>query len=337
MANRKLRVAINGLGRMGRIFLRQNWDNPNLEIVGVQSRSGPDDYAPLIKHDSAYNDWDKHISLAKNGIRIGKQMLRFYESEHVSRTLWKELRVDLVLESTGVYAHKKDSIRHIRGGAKRVLITAPAKEEDQTFVYGVNHETFDAKKHIVISSASCTSTCLATTMQVAKQFDVARGYLTTVHAYTNDQHLVDSPHKKDPRRARAAARSIIPTTTGATRTLEKLLPEFEGKFSGLAYRVPVNTVSLLNLSLELRKPTSKEKVNAAFERAVKGKMKGVLDISYEPLVSVDYEGSPYAATIDGLMTEVVDGKLLNLVVWYDNEWGYIAQISKFINYISKRV
>lgn len=336
MAKRKFRVAINGLGRMGRIFLRQNWNNPNIEIVAVQSRSGADDYVPLIKHDSSYNNWDQKVSLTSKGdIRIGHKVLHFYESEHVSKTLWKKLKVDLVLESTGVYSHKKNSLRHIKGGAKRVLITAPAKEEDATFVYGVNHKSFDPQKHIIISSASCTTTCLTTTMQVAKNFGVIRGFLATVHSYTNDQHLVDSPHKKDPRRARAAARSIIPTTTGATKIFEKLMPEFKGKLSGIAYRVPVNTVSLLNLTLELSKKTTVKAVNEAFVKASRGSLKGVVDVSFEPLVSVDYEGNPHAATIDALVTEVIDGKMLNLVIWYDNEWGYIAQVSNLINYIAQ--
>lgn len=332
-----IKIAINGFGRMGRLIFRKMFADPDVEITAINSPSSPAFYAHLLKYDSCYGVWDREISAGDKQLAVDGKIIPLYGNIEPASCPWKELAVDIVIESTGVFRSRADSEQHLAAGAKRVLITAPAKDEDITLVPGVNLEAFDPAAHRIISAASCTSNCLAPIIKVIQpEYGIKHGYLVTVHAYTNDQHLVDAPHKKeDFRRARAATESIIPTDTGAAKTIGKLFPELNGRLSGLAMRVPVVLPSVINLALEVEKPTTAEEVNQLLKSAAAAELKGILDYSSQPLVSVDYRGNPHASVIDGLLTEVVDGTMINLVSWYDNEWGYINQLARVIKHIGK--
>jgi len=333
-----IKLLINGFGRMGRLTFRKVFDDPELEVVAINSPSSTAFYAHLLKYDSSYGIWDKTIAAPDNEhIVVDGKLINFYQELDPSALPCGELGVDIVVESTGVFRSREDSEKHLKTGANKVVITAPAKDEDVTLVPGVNLEVFDPKSHTIISTASCTSNCLAPIIKVLNSaLKIKHGYMVTIHAYTNDQRLVDSPHKKeDFRRARAAAESIIPTDTGATKTIGKLIPEMKGKLSGIAMRVPVILPSVISLNLEIEKPTTAEEVNKLLQDAAAGEMKGIMDYSDVPLVSVDYRGNPHAAIIDGLSTKVVDGTMVNIVSWYDNEWGYINQLARVIKHVGK--
>ena len=332
-----IRLAINGLGRIGRVFLRIAWNNPHFEIIAANSRSDLATYAHLLKYDSTYGVWDKDVKAEGDKLVIDGQAIPFIQETEGTELPWGKLKADLVLDATGNFKSRAEAASHIKAGARYVVVTAPGHDLEATLVYGVNHEGFDPKAHQIISGASCTSICSALVVKVLEEnFGIERGFLNTVHAFTSDQSLQDSSHK-DLRRARAASQSIIPTTTGVTQTINKFFPSLQGKISGISLRVPVIDPSLLAFSAQLKKSTSADEVNQAFVKVSKGPLKGMLAVSDLPLVSRDYQGSPYGATIDTLSTEVVDGSFVNILAWYDNEWGYVTQLTKLLEYLAQRI
>lgn len=337
--NKKIRIAINGFGRIGRILTRIMWDNPGFEIVAINSRSKCDMYAHLLKYDSIYGPWEKHVSFKENeALIIDGVEVPMYHEDDIAKLDWKKHDVDVVIESTGVFVDRVSSEKHLQAGAKYVLITAPAKQEDITLIYNINHTLFDSGVHKMVSSASCTTTCLAPLVQVLhKHFGIKHGTIITTHAYTNDQHLVDYPHKKESfRRSRAAALSIIPTSTGAAKAIGKVIPEMNGKLDGNALRVPVPAPSVVSFVAELDRATTAEEVNSVFhtEKANYPKSLDVCDIG---LVSVDYIRSPYGATVDTLSTVVTDGTQVFVQAWYDNEWGYVTQMVNLLEFMGEKI
>lgn len=335
-----INIAINGFGRIGRIFTRVIWDNPNVNLVAANSRSGADIYAHLLKYDSIYGPWEHEVSYEGNEALLidGKRVPMHHEDE-LEHAPWDAYDVDVVIESTGVFRDRASSEKHLESGAKHVLISAPAKDEDITMIYGINHEQFDPKEHKIISAASCTTTCLSPLVKVLhKAYGIKHGTVMTTHAYTNDQHLVDCPHKKQSfRRARAAALSIIPTSTGAAKATAKVIPEMEGKLDGNALRVPVAVPSIVSFIAELETPTDRDAVNAEFHRAAKEDFPGNLDVCDIGLVSADYIGNPHGCTVDTLSTLVTNGTQVFVQAWYDNEWGYVVQMSKLLETMGKKI
>jgi len=336
----KLRVAVNGFGRIGRIFTRIAFFNPNIEIVAINSRSECDIYAHLLKYDSVYGPWDKIVTHEGNEAIIieGRRVPLHHENE-IKHAPWDKYGVDVVLESTGVFRDRASSESHLASGAKHVIISAPAKQEDITMIYGINSDLFDPEQHKIISAASCTTTCLAPIVKVLHNaYGVKHGTVMTTHAYTNDQHLVDHPHRdKSFRRARAAAMSIVPTSTGAAKAIGKVIPELNGKLDGNALRVPVAVPSILSFIAELEKETSPEEVNAEFKRAAHEDFPGNVAVSDVGLVSVDYVRSPYAATIDSLSTLVTNNTQVFVQAWYDNEWGYVSQVVNLMEEMALKI
>lgn len=333
-----IKILINGFGRMGRLTFRKVFDDPDIEVVAINSPSSAAFYAHLLKYDSSYGTWDKKVEAPDDEhLSVDGKLINLYQELDPVGLPCKELGIDIVVESTGVFRSRADSEKHLKAGAKKVVITAPGKDEDVTLVPGVNLEDYDPKSHTIISAASCTSNCLAPIVKILNPIlKIKHGYMVTIHAYTNDQHLVDAPHKsEDFRRARAATESIVPTTTGAAKTIGKLIPEMEGKLSGIAMRVPVVLPSIISLNLEVEKSTTVEEVNKILKDAAEGEMKGIMDYSDIPLVSVDYRANPHASIIDGLSTAVIDGTMVNVVSWYDNEWGYINQLVRVIKHVGK--
>lgn len=335
---KQLNVAINGLGRIGRTVFRQAVENPNFNLVAVNSRSPIEMYAHLIKYDSLYGIWDKEVKVEGENYIIDGQEIKMLHEDDPANLPWKNMQVDLVLECSGVFRKREDCEKHLAAGAKRVLISAPAKSDDvKTMIAGINEGDYDPKKDNIISAASCTTTCLAPVCKVLHQeYGVKHGFMTTIHAYTNDQNLHDATHKKDLRRTRAAAESIIPTTTGASEAVAKVIPEMEGKLKGISMRVPTITVSVVDLVCEIEKNTDIESLNKSFKEAAKSYMKGVLDVSDLPLVSIDYRGNDYASTVDALSTDVMNDRLIKVVAWYDNEWGYAYNMMKLVEHIAKQ-
>lgn len=333
---KQTRVAINGFGRMGRLFLRNTFDDKSLDIVAINSRGSANFYAHLLKYDSSYGVWDKAVEAREDALIIdGKEVKLLNEKEDPSALPWKALEIDVVVESTGVFKNHKDSSRHIEAGAKKVVVTTSIKDDDITLIAGVNLDQYDPAKHNIIAAASCTSNCLSLTLTpLHKKFKIVHGYLTTVHAFTNEQHLVDAPHhKEDFRRARAATESIIPTSTGAAGTIEKIYPELTGKLSGMAMRVPLVLPSVIALVLQFENDITAEEINATLKEAAENELKDFLGYSDLPLVSVDYRGDTHGAVVDSLSTEVVDGSMANIVSWYDNEWGYINQLARVVRHV----
>lgn len=334
-----LKVAINGFGRIGRIFTRIVWDNPRFEIVAINSRSKADIYGHLLKYDSIYGVWEHDVTNDGNEALIidGTRVPLHHENE-LENAPWGQYDVDVVLESTGVFRSKEASQKHIDAGAKYVVISAPA-DVDGSFLYGINHRDFDAEQHKIFSAVSCTTTCLAPVVKVLHDnFGVVHGNLLTAHAYTNDQHLVDHPHRKDDfRRSRAASLSIIPSKTGAAKAISAVIPELEGKLDGFALRVPVEIVSVVNFVAELEKDVTVEEVNEAYRTAARELYPKSLSVSDLPLVSLDHRGSPYGSIVDALSTKVTDGRLVSVVSWYDNEWGYVTQMVNLLGYVARRM
>lgn len=333
-----IKIAINGFGRMGRLTLRNVFDDPEIDVVAINSRGSTAFYAHLLKYDSSYGIWDKEIEApSDNYLVVDGKKIPFLHELTPDKLPWKKLDVDVLIESTGVFKNKENSKKHIKQGAKKVLVTTSIEDDDITLIAGVNLDQYDPKKHDIIAAASCTSNCLGLVIKpIHEKLKIKHGYVTTVHAFTNEQHLVDAPHhKEDFRRARAATESIIPTSTGAADTIGKIYPELKGKLSGMAMRVPVVLPSVITLVLEMKKSTTVDEINNILKTAASGEMKGCLGFSDKPLVSVDYRGDPRGSIIDGLSTEVVDGTLVNIVSWYDNEWGYINQLVRVIKYIGK--
>ncbi len=330
-----IRVAINGFGRIGRNVLRAAAISrqSELEIVAVNDLTDTKTLAHLLKYDSVHGKFPGTVEPATDGIHVNGKTLRVLSEKDPVKLPWKELGIDVVLESTGRFTDREPAAKHLEAGARRVIISAPAKNEDITIVYGVNHTAFDPVKHFVISNASCTTNCLVPVVKVVRDnFGFVRGYMTTVHSYTNDQQILDLPHK-DLRRARAAALSIIPTTTGAAKATALVIPEVKGKIDGVALRVPTADVSLVDLTCIVEKATSVEAINAAFRTAADGPLKGVLAVSDEPLVSVDYVGNMASSTVDLLSTQVIDGTMIHVSSWYDNEMGYSARCVDLMRYI----
>jgi len=323
-----VKVGINGFGRIGRQVLKAilEYHSNELEVVAINDLFPPDTNAHLFKYDSNYGIFPGTVEVIDGDLVVDGHRIKVFAERDPGNLPWSDLGVDIVVESTGVFrdaSKEPGPWSHIRkGGAKKVIISAPAKGEDLTLVLGVNDDQYDPAKHHVVSNASCTTNCLAPAAKVVHDhFRIVRGLMTTIHSYTNDQRILDLAHK-DMRRARAAAMNIIPTTTGAAKAVAKVIPDLAGKFDGMAVRVPTPTVSLVDFVCEVEKATTVEEVNAAFKAAAEGEMKGILGYSEEPLVSMDYKGDPRSSIIDALSTRVMDGKMIKVITWYDNEWGY---------------
>jgi glyceraldehyde 3-phosphate dehydrogenase len=330
------RVAINGFGRIGRNILRaaRKYD-ANLEIVAVNDLTDNATLAHLLRYDSVHGPFDGTVEVAGDGITVDGSMIRVFSEKDPAQLPWKDLGGDIVFEGTGRFTKREDAAKHIDGGARKVIITAPAKGEDITIVMGVNHDKYDGAAHHVISNASCTTNCLAPVVKVLlDSFGFRRGLMTTVHAYTNDQNILDLPHK-DLRRARAAGMSIIPTTTGAAKATSLVLPAVKGRIDGMAMRVPTPDVSIVDLTAELEQTVTTDQLNDAFRSAAQGSLKGFLDVSEEPLVSIDYTGNPASSIVDLLSTFVVDERLVKVMAWYDNEWGYSVRCVDLAEYMAK--
>jgi glyceraldehyde 3-phosphate dehydrogenase (phosphorylating) len=331
-----IRVGINGFGRIGRNVVRaaKAMKVGELDFVAVNDLTDTKTLAHLLKYDSVHRRFPGEVTAQADALTVDGDSIRVLSEKDPAKLPWKDLDVDLVLESTGRFTDRDQAALHLKGGAKKVIISAPAKKEDITIVYGVNHKSYDAAKHHVISNASCTTNCLVPVVKVIlDRFGFTSGFMTTVHSYTNDQQILDLPHK-DLRRARAAALSIIPTTTGAAKATSLVLPEVKGKIDGVSLRVPTPDVSVVALTCVVPKATSADEVNAAFREAAKsGPLKGILTVSEEPLVSVDYIGSLESSTVDALSTNVVNGTLVNVTSWYDNEMGYSARCVDLLRYV----
>ncbi|OUM88071.1 MAG: type I glyceraldehyde-3-phosphate dehydrogenase [Bacillus thermozeamaize] len=332
-----MRVGINGFGRIGRnVFRAALKRGMNLEIVAVNDLTDAETLAHLLKYDSVHGRLEADVEASDGALRVNGRTVQVLAERDPAALPWGDLGVDLVIESTGRFTKRVDAERHLQAGAKKVIITAPAKEEDLTVVMGVNHHLYDGSRHHIISNASCTTNCLAPVAKVLlEHFGIRRGLMTTIHSYTNDQQILDLPHK-DLRRARAAAESIIPTTTGAARAVSLVLPELEGKLNGMAIRVPTPNVSVVDLVVELERSASREEINAALKAASEGELKGILAYSEEPLVSRDYNGDPHSSTVDALSTMVIDKQMAKVLAWYDNEWGYSNRVVDLALYISGR-
>jgi glyceraldehyde 3-phosphate dehydrogenase len=332
-----MRVGINGFGRIGRnVFRAALKRGMNLEVVAVNDLTDAETLAHLLKYDSVHGRLEADVEASDGALRVNGRTVQVLAERDPAALPWGDLGVDLVIESTGRFTKRVDAEKHLQAGAKKVIITAPAKEEDLTVVMGVNHHLYDGSRHHIISNASCTTNCLAPVAKVLlEHFGIRRGLMTTIHSYTNDQQILDLPHK-DLRRARAAAESIIPTTTGAARAVSLVLPELEGKLNGMAIRVPTPNVSVVDLVVELERPASREEINAALKAASEGELKGILAYSEEPLVSRDYNGDPHSSTVDALSTMVIDKQMAKVLAWYDNEWGYSNRVVDLALYISGR-
>ena len=334
-----IRVAINGFGRIGRNVLRASLGHSQygkkFEIVAINDLGNTEILAHLLKYDSIYGRFDGNIEVKNDGMEINGKSIKFFSQMNPSKLPWKDLDIDVAVESTGLFRKREGASQHLAAGAKKVIISAPAIDPDITVVLGVNEHLYDANAHNIISNASCTTNSLAPPVKVLNDtFGVEQGFMTTIHSYTGDQRILDFPHK-DLRRARAAAVSIIPTTTGAAKAVTLVIPELKGRMDGMAVRVPTPDGSLTDFTCILKKEVTKEEVNNAFRNAAEGKLKGIMQYSEEPLVSVDIVGNPHSAIIDGLSTKVNgdSGNLLKILSWYDNEWGYSCRIVDLINYI----
>jgi glyceraldehyde 3-phosphate dehydrogenase len=331
-----VRVGINGFGRIGRNIMRAALGDKNIDFVAVNDLTTPATLAHLLKYDSVHGNLEAAVEATGDSISVAGDTFKVLSKRDPGELPWKELGVDVVFESTGLFTNREAAAKHITAGAKKVVITAPAKGQDVTIVLGVNEETYDAAKHHVISNASCTTNCLAPLAKVLhKTFGIRNGWMTTIHSYTNDQQLLDLPHK-DLRRARAAALSMIPTSTGAASAVGEVLPELKGKLDGFAMRVPTPNVSVVDLAAMLDKKTTAEEVNAALKAAADGPMKGILEYSTAQLVSIDFKGNPRSSIIDAEYTKVMDGNFVKVLSWYDNEWGYSNRCVDLLRLIVKK-
>ena len=320
-----VRVGINGFGRIGRNIMRAALGNSAVDFVAVNDLTNAATLAHLLKYDSVLGNLSADVKAAGDGISVNGESFKVLSMKDPGQLPWKDLGVDVVFESTGLFTNRDDAAKHLAAGAKKVIITAPAKSPDFSTVLGVNEERYDPAKHHIISNASCTTNCLAPIAKVLQEsFGIRKGWMTTVHSYTNDQNLLDLPHK-DLRRARAAAMSIIPTSTGAATAVAEVMPELKGKLDGFALRVPTPNVSVVDLNVIVDKKTSAEEVNAAFRKAAAGRLKGILAVSDEELVSIDFRGNPHSSIVDAPYTKVMDGDFVKVVSWYDNEWGYSSR------------
>ena len=331
-----IRVGVNGFGRIGRVFFRTALEaGGDIEVVGVNDLADAKSLAHLLKHDSVHGNLKAEVTAKDSSIFVNGREVKVLAIKDPGSLPWKDLGVDVVVESTGLFVDTATASKHLSAGAKKVIITAPAKDPDVTVVLGVNEKTYDAAKHRIISNASCTTNCLATTAKVLDDaFGIKRGFASTVHSYTNDQKIHDFPHK-DLRRARAAAVSMIPTTTGAAKAVGLVLPHLKGKLDGIAIRVPTVNVSVVDLTAELNKPASVQAINEAFREAAAGGLRGILDATDEELVSVDFNGNPHSSIVDLPSTALVDGTMVKVLAWSDNEWGYSSRVRDLIKFIGK--
>ncbi len=329
-----IKVGINGFGRIGRNLLRASLNTKDIEFVAVNDITDAKTLAHLLKYDSILGNLNADVKAQGDTISVNGKPLKVLAVSDPSQLPWRDLGVDIVIESTGRFTEKDGAAKHLTAGAKKVIISAPAKNEDITIVLGVNEKSYDPKKHHVLSNASCTTNCLAPVAKVLlENFGIKRGLMTTIHSYTNDQKILDLPHK-DLRRARAAAISMIPTTTGAAKAVSLVLPQLKGKLDGMAIRVPTPNVSVVDLVAELDKDTTAEEVNVALKKAADGELKGILQYCDEPLVSIDFNGNSNSSIVDALSTKVIDKKMVKVLAWYDNEWGYSCRVRDLISYIA---
>lgn len=336
----KIKVGLNGFGRIGRAILRiaEERLNDNIEIVAINARADVDVLEHLFVYDSCYGTFKGNVEAKDNNIlRINSNNINILSYKDPEDIPWKDLGLDIVIESTGIFTKRELAQKHIKAGAKKVIITAPGNDEDITLVMGVNEDAYDNSKHNIISNASCTTNCLAPLAKVLDEaFKIEKGLMTTIHSYTNDQRILDKTHK-DLRRARAACESMIPTTTGAAKAVSKVLPQLEGKLNGLSVRVPTPTVSLVDLVCELEKDVTIEEVNKVLKDASNGSLKNILGYSEKPLVSIDYRQDSRSSIVDGLSTMVIDNKMIKVVSWYDNEWGYSSRTVDLVNYVAEKL
>jgi glyceraldehyde 3-phosphate dehydrogenase len=330
-----LKFALNGFGRIGRMVLRAalSRHEKDIEIVAINDLDKPSTLAHLFKYDSVHRNWPGTVSSTENSMTIDGKTYRVTAEKDASKLPWKELGVDVVMDCTGKYTEKEKAQLHINAGAKKVLISAPGKGVDLTVCFGINHTNYDAAKHHIVSNASCTTNCLAAVAKTLNDtFGIERGLMTTIHSYTNDQRILDLVHD-DPRRARAAALSMIPTSTGAAKSIGEVIPELKGKLNGSSIRVPTPNVSLVDLTCTLKKGTTVEEINAVMKAASNGALKGVMQYDTEPTVSIDYNGNPHSAIFDSTQTQVMDGNFVKVFAWYDNEWGYsnrMVDVARFL-------
>ena len=323
-----VRVAINGFGRIGRNVLRASFNNKDIEFVAINDITDAATLAHLLKYDSVFGKIDAEVSARDNSLVVNGKEIKITAERDPAKLPWKEMKVDVALECTGLFTNREKAEGHLAAGAKRVVISAPAKNEDITICMGVNHEKYDPAKDRIISNASCTTNCLSPVAKVLhEKAGIVKGLMTTVHAYTNDQKILDLPHK-DLRRARAAALSMIPTSTGAAKAVSLVLPELKGKLDGLAVRVPVPTVSLVDLVAE--------ELNKALKEAANGKLKGILEFCEEECVSIDFKANPHSSIVDALSTKVIGGNLVKVLAWYDNEWGFSNRMKDLILYMASK-
>jgi len=329
------KIAINGFGRIGRLTLKSIIQKyPEFEVVAINDLVDPKTNAFLFKYDSTYGVYSGEVKHSEDSIEIDGRKIRVFQEADPANLPWGELGVEIVIESTGKFTEREKAEKHLKAGAKKVVISAPAKGEDITIVLGVNHESYDPEKHNIISNASCTTNCLAPVAKVIfEKFGIIAGHMTTVHSYTNDQRILDIAHK-DLRRARSAAMNIIPTTTGAAKAVEKVIPQLKGKFTGISLRVPTPTVSLVDFVVLTEKPVSVEEVNNALKEASETYLKGILSYTEEPLVSMDFKASPYSSIVDGLSTQVINSNMVKIFAWYDNEMGYSVRIADLLHYMT---
>ena len=329
-----VKVGINGFGRIGRLVFRAAMNYPEIKVVAVNDLTDAETNAHLLKYDSVHGTLPNDIKAGEGSITVDGEEVKVLSEREPAKLLWGDLGVDIVVESTGFFTDGNKAKAHLQGGAKKVIISAPGKNEDLTVVIGVNEDQYDVSKHDIISNASCTTNCLAPIVKVLHdKFKIKYGLMTTVHSYTNDQQNLDMAHK-DLRRARAAGMSIIPTTTGAAKAVGKVLPQLQGKLNGFAMRVPTPNVSVVDLVAELEKNVTVEEVNNALKEAAEGKLKGILAYSDEPLVSKDYNGDSHSSIVDGLSTMVMEDSMVKVLSWYDNEWGYSCRVAQLAEYIA---
>ncbi len=333
-----IKVGINGFGRIGRQVLKIIRDTypEDIDIVAFNDLGNLDTMAHLFRYDSVHGGYKGKVEVKNSSLIVDGDEIAALSERDPAKLPWGDMGVDIVIESTGIFTNRDGAVKHIEAGAKKVIISAPAKDEDITLVLGVNQDQYDPANHHIVSNASCTTNCLAPAAKVVNDlYGIEFGYMTTIHSYTNDQQILDLPHK-DLRRARAAAQNIIPTTTGAAKAVALVIPELKGKFDGMAVRVPTPTGSLVDFVAKVRKEADKAELIAAFEEAASGPMKGILDVSHEPLVSSDYIGNPFSSIIDALATSV-SGDLVKVITWYDNEWGYSSRVADLTKFMGDRL
>ena len=331
-----VKVGINGFGRIGRNILRTSIGDPEIDFVAVNDLTDTKTLAYLLKYDSVLGNLDNEITTTENGIKVGDEEFKVFSQRDPSAIDWESVGAEIVIESTGIFTKAEDAKKHLRGSVKKVIISAPAKNEDITIVLGVNEDKYDPATHHIISNASCTTNCLAPVAKVIhEKFGIRSAQMTTIHSYTNDQQLLDLPHK-DLRRARAAGLSMIPTSTGAAKAVALVLPELKGKFDGISVRVPTPNVSLVDVVMEVEKETSTEEVNRALKDAANEELNGILSFSEEPLVSIDFKRNSNSSIVDAEYTKVINGHLIKILSWYDNEWGYSCRVRDLVKYIAAK-